>query len=218
MTLPYETGFPTADDSLGSTRAKFFGNTQSVKTFLDVNHYDFGNVLYGNHKWVMYGRQTGNFPDTSSPSNQAIATYGSSDGTRTQLWFQPSNDATGASAIQLTAGDVTSATFSKFIAYGTPPADKTQFGGWTFLPGGLIAQYGKFTSTGGSTSSGVIEFPIPWGAGPLIYNIQLTIARTSARVASVSTTTPPTTTEFTFLLDASFEVGEVIHWYAIGKL
>lgn len=219
MTLPYNTGFPTTSDSLGTTQAKFFSNTQSVKDFVNINHYDFGNVLYGNHKWVWYGRLTSDFPDTSIPSNLSIATYGASDGTRTQLWFQPSNDATGSDAIQLTAGDVTQANFSVLATYGAAPANRTQLGGWTFLPGGLIMQYGQFTRTGGSsTTTEEIQFPLAWAAGPQIFNIQLTLYRDSARVATVDKDNPPTTTKFTVLLDAAFNTNSPINWFAIGKI
>ena len=207
MTLPYETGFPTTNDSLGSTRAKFFGNTASVKTFLDQNHYDFGNVLYGNHKWVWYGRQTSTFPDTTTPSNLAIATYGASDGSRTQLWFQPSNDATGADAIQLTAGNVKQAEFSvntvNYVANLT--------GGWTFLPGKMLLQYGSFDPN----TITAITFPIAFSAVP--YSLQLTgeAGNSTSFRANISQGTL-TASGFTFEGSISNNFTPV-YWTAIGK-
>jgi hypothetical protein len=206
MTLPYNTGFPTTNDSLGTTRNKFFANTASIKTFLDVNHYDFGNTLYGNHKWVLYGRQTGTFPDTTTPSALAIATYGSSDGTRTQLWYQPSNDATGAKAIQLTAGDVTAATFSTNTVYATDLN-----GGWTFLPGKMLLQYGYFDPN----TIIAITFPINFSAAP--YSIQLTgeAGNSTAFRANIRLGTL-TASGFTFegSINSNFTP---VFWTAIGK-
>src|SRR5690242_1617985 len=104
MPFTYSVGFPVANDTLGGTRARFFQNTQSVKDFVDVNHYTFSDPLAGNHKWSLYGRETVNFPNTNAPVTDSIAIYGSlgtvakQDQTRTQLWFQPSGDATGDNA------------------------------------------------------------------------------------------------------------------------
>jgi hypothetical protein len=198
-------GFPTTNDSLGSTRNKFFTNTASVKTFLDVNHYDFGNTLYGNHKWVLYGRQTGTFPDTTTPSALSIATYGSSDGTRTQLWFQPSNDATGAKAIQLTAGDVTAATFSTNTAYVA-----NLNGGWTFLPGKMLLQYGSFNPN----TITAITFPIAFSIAPysLVFGGS-TNDSTSVRPSYADGTL--TTLGFTFNGATSGHI-KLVTWIAIG--
>jgi hypothetical protein len=205
MTLPYDTGFPTTNDSLGSTRAKFFGNTQSIKDFVNINHYDFGNVLYGNHKWVLYGRLTSTFPDTSIPSNEEIATYGASDGLRTQLWFQPSNDATGANAIQLTAGDVTAATFSTNTAYATDLN-----GGWTFLPGNMLLQYGSFNPN----VITAVTFPVNFSVAP--FSLQLTgvAGNNSTFRVNISQGTV-TNTGFSFEGTISANLNP-IYWVAIG--
>ena len=207
--MDYYTGFPTPEDSLGSTQLKFFTNWASVKTFVDTNHYDFANTLAGNHKWVLYGRQTGTFPDTSSPSALTIATYAAADSTpRTQLWFQPQNDATGANAIQLTAGDVTNATFSTNTVYAA-----NRKGGWTFLPGGMIMQYGTLTDAS-MPSTGSMTFPIAFSAIP--FSLTFGISRPSGSSANQSFFYDTlTATGFSFSNTSANNTP--VSWVAIGK-
>lgn len=211
MGLTYFTGFPIQTDSLGSTQAKFLSNTANVQTYLKNNHYDFGDILWGNHKWVWYGRQS-TFPDTTTPSNEAIATYAKTDGVRTQLWFQPSNDATGATAIQLTAGDVTNAAFSTNTNYA--PIVAGQDGGFSFLPGNLLIQYGKFTT---GAASGTVVFPIAYSANP--YSITTTSIVISGDSLSATTYEPLSSaiadTGFGWRKSGSHANG--FFWVAIGK-
>lgn len=217
MSLSYYTGFPTNEDSLGGTQLKFFTNWETVKTFVDTNHYDFANTLAGNHKWVWYGRQTANFPDTSTPSNLAIATYAAADTAtpvRTQLWFQPQNDATGADAIQLTAGNVTDAAFSTNTLYNTSN-NVENTGGWTFLPGNLLLQYGRAHPTT-SAAIFIITFPIAFSAIP--YSILGEINKDGAVVTYRSSINATSTTGFTFNVDSTIPIGgnSAIFWTAIG--
>lgn len=213
MGVPYDTGFPTSNDSLGSTRDKFFNNIASIKTFVDVNHYDFSDALYGNHKWTTYGRLTSTFPDLTGTLATAIATYGASDGTRTQLWLQPSGDTDGTQAIQLTAGDVTNAAFSTNINYDPPVVG--QNGGFTFLPGNLLFQYGKMTTAG---SSGTLVFPIEYSAIP--YSITTTSIIVSGDSLTVTVYEPfqgvssPATTGFSWRKSGPHTNG--FYWTAIG--
>jgi hypothetical protein len=210
MGIDYFTGFPTQEDSLGGTQQRFFTNTASVKAFLDINHYDFGNVLYGNHKWVLYGRQTANFPNTAAPSNLSVATYGATDGTRTQLWFQPSNDATGANAIQLTAGDITNARFSTNTTY-----EVHHNGGWTFLPGKLLLQYGTIDPNAADDmpSTGTVNFPIAFSDVP--YSLVFGVARDNGS-SSAQNIYYNTLAAASFKFSSTSDVNRQFSWVAIG--
>jgi hypothetical protein len=74
-----------------------------------------------------------------------VAAYAKADGAgRTQLWLRPQNNGT---AIQLTATSTTG---------GTVPTAALR--GATFLPGGLLLQWGKEASTG------AVVFPVQFGA------------------------------------------------------
>lgn len=219
--MDYFTGFPTTEDSLGGTQLKFFTNWASVKAFVDTNHYDFANTLAGNHKWVLYGRQTGTFPDTSSPSALTIATYAAADATpRTQLWFQPQNDATGANAIQLTAGDVTDTYFSSSQNLTPTPTNTISQAGWTFLPGGMLLQYGRVLQVSGSqpNQTGTITFPVAFSVAP--YSITASWFNASSTSREVGYRAP-TTTNFLYVLDSSWPnsggLTYAITWMAIGK-
>ena len=105
-------------------------------------------------------------------------------------------------------------TFGVLTAYGTPPAGFTQVGGWTFLPGGLIMQYGFYTKTANLGVVGTIQFPRPFLTSN--FNIQLTLYRGSAGQDIVLTSdTPPTLTDFTFKTSSAGSDG--VEWFAIGK-
>jgi hypothetical protein len=199
MTLPYDTGFPVPGDSLGTTQAKFFNNTSSVKSLLNVNHYDFSNTLYGNHKLVIYGRETSNFPNLTGILANAIATYGKSDGTRTQLVFQPSGDSTGAQAIQLTAGDVTNANFGAAT------------NGWTFLPGNLIYQYGFQAAINGNIT---VTYPLPFPTA--VYSVEITPVTDDNTTIRNSILNVSGTASFVIShTDTSHLTG--FYWMAIGR-
>ena len=207
MGIPYDTGFPVSNDSLGSTRDKFFNNIASIKTFVDVNHYDFNDALYGNHKWTTYGRLTSTFPDLTGTLATAIAAYGASDGTRTQLWIQPSGDATGTQAIQLSAGDVTNARFSTNTTY-----EANHAGGWTFLPGKLYLQYGTINNAT-IPATGTVNFPVAFSAAP--YSLTFGISRVSGS-ASSQNIYYDTLTATSFGFSNTSSSNGPISWIAIG--
>jgi hypothetical protein len=222
MGIDYFTGFPTQEDSLGGTQQRFFTNTASVKAFLDINHYDFNNALYGNHKWVMFGRQTANWPDTTSPSTNTIAIYGAADTTSplpiTQLWFQPPNTAVNpvtptikpAGTIQLTAGDVTNAKFSTNTTY-----EAHHNGGWTFLPGKLLLQYGTIDPNAADDmpSTGTVNFPIAFSDVP--YSLVFGVARDNGS-SSAQNIYYNTLAAASFKFSSTSDVNRQFSWVAIG--
>lgn len=81
--------------------------------------------------------------------------------------------------------------------------------GWTFLPGGLIMQYGT-ASTAGSTKT--VTYPIPFPTG--IFSVVATIVTSSpSRFVMVSTSVSPTT-QFVATGSAS---AFAFNWIAIGN-
>ena len=128
----------------------------------------------------------------------------------TELFYTPDNS---GNQYQLTR--TISASFANFgtnLSYGTPPATFTQKGGWVFLPGGLLLQYGFYGKTGGLGASGTIQFPIAFTSPP--FSITTALNRTSSGNQEMTINTVGTNS-FTFLSSSSASDG--IYWQAIGN-
>lgn len=184
-------------------------NTNSIDDLINEDHYSFGVNNGGFHKQVR-------MPNSAAIPGGLIANSGTlytkSANGFAQLFY---TNATSGNEYQLTRANNTNfSTFSTDGAYGTPPATFTQIGGWTFLPGGMLMQYGFFGKTGAAGTSGTIQFPIAFTTGP--FSIQVTLFRnTGNQTISVDSATPPSTTSFKFLTSTAGSDG--VYWTAIGK-
>lgn len=178
---------PNAGESLDGTRDYIRENMNLLRNTIGRNHVDVNDVNYGKHNFSEYIDQ-----GVSTPAIVAgeCATYGRSFGGVTQLTF--TQDATG-NVYQLTRAIPASvATFA-------------QATGWTFLPGGLLLQYGTGAATGGTTP---VVFPVTFTT---LYSITLSRRSTSSTYGYSS----PSTTGFDFVSDSP-AVGVNFGWMAIG--
>jgi len=98
--------------------------------------------------------------------------------------------------------------------YGSPPSEVTQKGGWTFLPGGLLFQYGFYGKAGATPSLGVIQFPVPFTNIPFWIDFAQYNSASSNSNLVVDSGTPPTNTGFNYRMNSSSADG--IYWSAIG--
>ncbi len=112
----------------------------------------------------------------------------------------------------------------------TSPSKFSTFGnvnyGWTFLPGGLIYNYGFVSTTGSSPSNGQVTFPRPFTSSPniLIYTSayfnQSSIPSSQATIYIDYRTSGPTAiSNTTFNWDLETGSGHVdgFNWFAIGN-
>lgn len=138
-----------------------------------------------------------------------------------QLFY--TNDASG-NQYQLTRN--IPASFSLFSANvnnynpGTGAVGTAYTAGWTYLPGGLLFQYGTYFVGAGISTTGTIKFPVVYTNPP--FNIILTLISKSG--GSVSTEASVTVEDATVAAadfgwkkvnSSSSHVG--IYWTAIGK-
>ncbi|HMG16084.1 MAG TPA: hypothetical protein VK590_11590 [Saprospiraceae bacterium] len=205
-TFAYTRDIPNPPNNPSSDVPNMKINTNSISDLINVDHISFGVANGGYHKVVHLSPQT--TPGTIVGIGQLYSKTISGD---QQLFYKPGS----GNEYQLTR--TISASFARFgvnIAYGTPPALFTQIGGWTFLPGGLLMQYGFYGRTGATGSSGNIQFPVTWRTGA--YSISLSLYRNSGNQSlAIDSGSPPSTTQFSFLSSASGSDG--IYWSAIGK-
>lgn len=205
--MSYTPNVPTIGQSLGASRPLINSNFQYLNTWAAVNHY-FNVANGGKHKFVQ-------MPITTIPTTAANegALYTKVANGQSNLFYTCDN---GTREYQITRCNDSATPFSRFgtnTAYGSPPAGFTQEGGWTFLPGGLLFQYGFYGKSGDTGSSGTVQYPTSFTTAT--FSVQLVGYRTSGRPFSVDSNNPPTTSNFKFVADSSGADG--LYWVAIGK-
>lgn len=203
----YNPNIPQPTDLQNVSQVDILGNFSSANTTMGINHYPFdnGTVNIGKHKFV------------DMPILAAVPTIASGDGglytktaTASQLFYTPDNS---TNEYQMTR--CISASFANFatnLAYGAPPVGFTQTGGWTFLPGGMMLQYGLFGKAGALGASGTIQFPVAYTNVP--YSVTAILIRSSSASQSMSLPIVATTANFTFQSTSSSS--DSVYWMAIG--
>lgn len=182
-------------------------NTNSINSLLAVDHYSFNLANGGWHKQSTYIDQS--IPTVSAGQ---CAVWGKTANGTVNLFF---TDVNSGDEYQLTRADTSLfAEFATNTNYQVGPPSLT--GGWTYLPGGMLLQYGSFTVSSGET----ITFPKPYTNAP--YSVIATIGSNVAQgkiayVNSVTATDFVVTLIFnssgaTWLPDTTIPV----RWMAIG--
>jgi hypothetical protein len=164
--MTFTSDIPISGDTLGSTRDRIRTNFQQIALVEAVNHVPFNALGQGKHKFLQMPEQPGTIgqvgvplPPTTLANEAGFYSKIGANPAEANLVFRGENN---GFEYQLTRADQTNnATF------GTST-------GWTFLPGGLILQYGTMTTTGNTT---VVVFPVPLTV-PL-YSLTATIVQSS---------------------------------------
>ena len=133
----YTTGRPAGNLTPSQNRPSMQENNDSVNSILDIDLYGFNDNNGGLHQKSTYVVQS---PAPTSASGQLVEYSKTSSGS-SELFFQRDGVAT---EIQLTRGGVS-----------------VGASGYTFLPGGIIYQWGIVNATPGGTA---FTFPIAFPA------------------------------------------------------
>ena len=210
--MTYTRNIPISGDSLGGTRDRIRTNFQVIFDKFAINHLDFDEVGSGKHKFLQMPRQSA--APTTDPTDCGFYAKVGTNPAQTNLFFRGENS---GFEYQLTkAISASTSLFGANIAYGTPPAGFSQVGGWTFLPGGLILQYGFYSKASGLGVTGTTQFPVTFNNPPYsISTIAIRPGSSGTRFVSLIETVPTT---------SSFEWGtssgtntEGFYWQAIGN-
>jgi hypothetical protein len=182
-------------------------NFSQADTTFGLNHYQFSNQTANNgkHKFVEMVAQA---KPTILAGEGALYTKTASS--ITNLFYTA--DAGGKQYQMTRANDGNFATFATDTAYTTP---SSTLGGWTFLPGNLLLQYGFIipTHTPGTTT---VTFPIAFNNPP--YSVQITAKVSSSGSSDDQTAAIRSVTAASFLASTSSS-GTVtgFWWIAIGN-
>jgi len=197
--MPYTTGIPTSGQVVSVSQPQIRDNFNVLDTYLKVNHIALNNVPnQGKHNIVEMVSRTVIPPGLlAGEGTLYVKTDGDGFG---QMYY--TNDNSG-NEYQLTK--VSTPNFGTFGRDGNS--------GWTFLPGGLIMQYGVVTD---GNISGSVTYPIKFPTS--LISLSLNYSRVaSSSVNSVGQNTAGTndTTQFSYFLTGNKIVS--FFWLAIGN-
>lgn len=152
--MSYNPSIPLADDLMSESQGQILTNFGQLNTIFDQDHVTYDDVTAvnrGKHNQSTY-------PDSSSDPNPALnelALYSKDVGGNSRLFLQQENSGT---VIQLSGID-------PLIAVA----------GFTFLPGGVLLQWGKEVSPG---TSGTVTLPVAFPT--TVFSINFGVIRTSS--------------------------------------
>lgn len=204
--MSYTADIPVTGDSLGGTRDRIRTNFQLIQSLITANHEDFGSGFgQGKHKFLQMPEQ-GSAPATAVNEGGLYTKVGTNPA-ETNLFFR-AEDSGGGGGFEYQLTKVIAVSTALF-GNNTVAYVANNNGGWTFLPGGLVMQYGRRTTPG---SSGTVSFPIPFPSGNAPFSIVMGNERNSARACGFDTIS---STGFTYYLDTSGSTA--VNWIAIGN-
>jgi len=195
MVIPtYRTGFPQDGSSLGSTKAQIRANLDGTFETLSVDHIN-NNGAPGTNP-AGYHNVIHIVPQGSNPS--PVAGFG-------QLFSKIINDVTNDTALFWETGGGLVSQLTTNLA----PVVSTN--GYSYLPGGLIFQWGRFNPN----SSTNVSFPLTFPNN--VFNIQLTgSADNNSTFRNGVSTGTLTTSGFSWEGTISSHWNP-IYWLAIGN-
>ncbi len=140
----YNNGIPAANNNPSVDQPNMQTNTDSIDSIINVDHYSFETNFDGTHKQVQLKNAAGiNGAIPAGLQGVGFETlYSSATAGTGQLWYVQGANATG---IQLTGP-------------GTPTPSTN---GYTFLPGGILMQWGRrIQAFASGSTTGTENFPI----------------------------------------------------------
>lgn len=173
----YTNSIPAGSDIPSQSQPDLQTNCTSVNSILNVDMYTFNDNNGGYHRKTTYVDQASN---PGSSASQVVEFAKSTSGS-SELFIQRDGVAT---AIQLTRG--------------TPSVGAN---GYTFLPGGLLLQWGTVTTSG----LGAATFTFPVAFSSAVYSVTATgsNASTASSKDFFARTTTPTTTSVDIITASS---------------
>lgn len=210
----YKRNIPASANNPSNDQSPLRTNTNSVDSLIAEDHYSFGVANGGLHKQMRI------IDLLATPGSRAtgMGTLWTENTTTTgaikesELFYVPDNTSDRYQLTRTISGK--KSLFSTNTIYqaaaGTKPSTT---GGWSFLPGGMLIQYGISTNANLSTNNAV-EFPVPFMT--FVGSIVLTPVRNNSNDKVVAITTGSISNAgFTFILSGSSQPTSIT-WMAIG--
>lgn len=159
----YNPSIPQPTDLLSNSQQQILNNFGSLDSTFAINHFKFsdGTANLGKHNFSEYVSRTPLMSPIAPCIAGEVSLYAIASG-QTQLYA--TSDA-GGQQYQLTR--CIDASFGTFKASNP---------GWTFLPGGMLLQYGQATSSGTTFPNTTVTFPVTYTG--VVFSVNCTIITT----------------------------------------
>ncbi len=213
MGFSFDNAIPASGDNPSADQPGMLNNNISTALIIDVDHIGFNQTPGGGkHRWtrlITPASLGASLPGGVLNEGLVYTKTASSAGvlTETDLFYRP--DATSDEyqlTRTITASLPTFGTDTNYIGGNT--------GGWTFLPGGLLLQYG-FTTPAVTPGDTPIVYPVKFVSGPAFSITVSPVVSTGANfVAGVKLATS-TSTGFSATTASTGSV-KSYYWIAIG--
>jgi len=194
MPTTFTTGVPYDGQSLGNSKSLVRNNFTNYKENMEINHASIGSADFGKHKYLQMPETT--IPDTAVDEAGFYSKVGAGAVAETNLWFRAENN--GKEYQLTTSYDSKKGTFATST-------------GWTFLPGGLMLQYGSVSAATSTT----ITFPVPFTALPYSLTVNREMDSAGSNHAAIKKDSV-TTAQFVILTGSSSN--RKVYWTAIGTV
>ncbi len=207
----YQPNIPTGTIRLDVDYANIRGNFQQLDTSFNVDHVTFSNVSAQNgyHKSIHFNNvsTTATNPPNNYPPNGVTATggYGQLFGAQVNDGFNPDE-----TLFFLTGGN-------RLLQLTSNIVPVKSLIGYTFLPGGLLMQWGLQGLTSSNSQSGTTSFPVVFPNACLNVSATL-ISKPSGTTSSNNTLGIRTIVPASFVYDYNGAGGQYVafSWVAIG--
>lgn len=151
----YINNIPAASHNPSVDQPDMQVNTNSTDSLIEVDHYSFNDNNGGLHKQSTYVNQTA---PTTAPGQFAL--YSKTDGAAKSLLFSI-RDGNAATETQLNSTLIN--------------APNTTFNGFSYLPGGLLIQWGVFSMTSSSAAQ-TVPFNTPFSTTNAFFPFPIVLA------------------------------------------
>lgn len=188
---------PRTGQTLGVTKVPINSNFQTIYDYVSINHFPVDDGRAGKHRFVEIP-SSGSIP---SPLDATESTLYTKDALGYPQFY--ATPGTSGNEYQLTCFSTTN--FSDFGGFAVGGGAQR---GWTFLPGGLILNYGKVIF---GSASGTYTFAKAFSASP--YSISLQAQNTSDATRIIVDNANISSTSFKVLTNS---VNYIFYYTAIG--
>lgn len=206
--MSYFPAIPAATDDPSVSQSAIQTNFGTLNTAFALNHVALGSgASQGKHNFTEMPVQTLNPETISGEGTLFTKTVSDHSVNGSQLFYMPDANST------MTPGDVYQMTRTIHANYSTF-ANQTgsNFSGWTFLPGGLLMQWGTFTGASGSS----VSFPVTFSSA--VFSIQMTVFQnTTNRHFAYARSVGLASFTTTQLDSGGSAESNTFSWLAIGK-
>lgn len=194
-TFTYTNNVPNPPNSPSVDVVNMQINTNSTSGIIAVDHVGFGVANGGTHNQSTYNTLTSGNPTTSGTQG---AVYTNTIGSDIELMYVRQNSSPTPDVVQLTG----------------PGSPNATFNGSTFLPGGILLQWG-FNNALVSTTT-LITFPIPFPNNIFVVFAQPYANSALSFVGQSYGTNGGTTSDFQYYVTSITNLSKMT-WWAIGN-